>query len=311
MATESINLALQALKQQDPNLEWKVFSSADSSCLAFTKKNQFKDLPNAVVIGFLNPGSDLQNLKTCFQDVISWARQAGYEQVVGPMDATTYMSYRLRTDHFSEPTFYGEPHNDAQLLEIFQSLGFVSCMDYESFGFRLGSELREQMKPFAEIEKQQNLTQQLQVIDLNEALVKANLKKIYDITDEIFRDNFAYSKVSFDLFAYQLQKEILPRTCFQTSKILCNDQGEWIGYSLNLKDANFPKTILIKTIGVVPKERRMGMSFFFLVSRVFEAAFVEYSEAMFCLMRSGNFPSMMSEKLIGQRRHYSLLTYKL
>jgi hypothetical protein len=167
------------------------------------------------------------------------------------------------------------------------------------------------MKPFAEIEKQQKLNEQLKVIDLSEALVKDNLRKIYDLTDEIFKDNFAYSKVPFELFAHQLQTQILSRTCFETSKILCNAQGEWIGYSLNLKESHFPKTVLIKTIGVVPKERRMGMSFFFLVSRVFEAAFAHYSEAMFCLMRTGNFPSMISEKLIGQRRHYSLLKLKL
>jgi hypothetical protein len=60
------------------------------------------------------------------------ARQAGYRQLVGPVDASFWLGYRMKLDHFTSKPYFGEPHNPSYHPRLWADAGWEVTQRYSS-----------------------------------------------------------------------------------------------------------------------------------------------------------------------------------
>lgn len=60
------------------------------------------------------------------------ALTAGYDQLVGPIDGSFWLAYRMKLDQFQRPAFTGEPHNLAYYPQLWRQAGFELVETYVS-----------------------------------------------------------------------------------------------------------------------------------------------------------------------------------
>ena len=134
-------------------------------------------------------------------------------------------------------------------------------------------------------------------------------EKFYKSAQEVFSENLAYSCISLDTFKLKYGKEMASIICPHTSCCLIHKKtNEIIGIILNFVDISSSNSerLLIKTMGVHPDHRHMGLSFIYLLKFVITQIEPQYSQAYLCLMRDGNLPSLFARDIAQEVRSYIL-----
>lgn len=67
-----------------------------------------------------------------FDAVKSYAAEQGFERVLGPVDASFWVKYRLKVNKFEKRPYVSEPYNKEYYLKLFEDNGFVVCEEYAS-----------------------------------------------------------------------------------------------------------------------------------------------------------------------------------
>lgn len=60
------------------------------------------------------------------------AAEGGFERILGPVDASFWLRYRLKVSGFDQPPFFSEPVNKPYYLRLFESAGYRVCERYTS-----------------------------------------------------------------------------------------------------------------------------------------------------------------------------------
>ncbi len=244
--------------------------------------------------------------------VSAWAFAQGCHHLVGPYDFSTYFSYRFKTDQFERPAFFGEPNNQLQDLRLLESCGFKPLQTFETYHFSDIKQLIEQahlqLHRIEELLKSKNL--RLQKALLSD--IENNLQEFFDLSHQIFLDNYLYNSITFDSFKNYFAYAIAPRACWDSTVFLIDEvTKKKVGYCLNFRDPQFANHLLIKSVGVLPDYRFMGSSFLGMFKKTLELAPATDEKVSFCLMKTGNFPSLIAGKIQTQKQNYALFVKKL
>ncbi len=295
---------IQFLTSLHPGVEFKIFKSNDSELVAFTHPQGFKDLGYKVIFGFCKYGNDFRNL---IDELEIWAKSKQLQGLVGPLNFSTVLDYRLRTNHFDRTPFLGEPQNSESEYQMLKQIGFEMLEKYESKQVFLSPSLMAELNPLQQVIQSGPLPKKyvLEAIDLEK--IENNLSEFYDLTHAIFQENFCYQKIPLDLFKSYFQSDLKPWICLKTSVVLKSAAGNPCGYALNFKDRRNPQNLLIKTVGVIPAERQMGLTFLMMLLETFEKSISVYKTATLCLMKKGNFPDLISGQQIQETYNYELM----
>ena len=244
--------------------------------------------------------------------VTAWATEQECQLLVGPYDFSTYYSYRFKTDQFESLAFFGEPNNQRQDVELVEGCGFKPLQTFQTYHFSDIKQLIQhsnlQLQGIEELLLSKNLrTQKARLED-----IQNNLKEFFDLSHQIFLDNFLYNPIPFESFQQYFANAIAPRACWETTVFLIDEVTQKkVGYCLNFRDPKFAHHLLIKSVGVLPDYRFMGASFLGLFKKSLELAPPSDEKVSFCLMKTGNFPSLIAEKIQPQRQNYALFVKKL
>jgi hypothetical protein len=69
-------------------------------------------------------------------ELFEWAQQMAVERgcrrIVGPVDASFWLRYRMKLDAFDAPTYFGEPRNPAHHPKLWEQAGFEITQRYSS-----------------------------------------------------------------------------------------------------------------------------------------------------------------------------------
>jgi hypothetical protein len=304
-----VETILKLLQAYDSKLEIKTIVKGKSSVSFLFHPLGFNDLSNSCLFGFLDFENE-DDIKQCLEEGLLWAKLKGSQSLVGPLDYSTYLNYRMRTDSFDRSAFYGEPLNSKKEYDFFLKQGFSDFVEYESTELQLKPELIEYFKPFQGLKLSLNSDQKWKILPLDKEFVKANSARFFQLSNAIFQDNFAFRNIPENIFLHHFISEIIPRICFKTSCLLLYE-NEWVGFCMNLQEQDIPDRLLVKTIGVKPAYRKMGFGFFLMIEYVFNQAMGNYSKGIFCLMKKENFPSFVSAKLVESKTRYVLLKKEL
>lgn len=138
---------------------------------------------------------DLKASDFLFQQTKSIASKKGYQWLIGPMEGSTWNSYRF-SDHNDHPNFFMEPYHHTYYNAQFKAAGFDSISHYIS---NTDKQLDTQDSELDLSEKRyKNQGALIRSIDLKN--YESDLKKIGQLSIDSFKDNFLYTPITINQF---------------------------------------------------------------------------------------------------------------
>ena len=282
----------------------------------------------AAFFGYWEEAGDGDGSAALFEAAEAWARSAGATAMFGPVNFTTFGSYRLRVDASGGAPFLGEPYNPARYAPLLEGLGFAPVCRYVT---QVGA---PRDVPFAaKVRVRQAVADAgFRFEPLDASRWMATLPELHRAVDEIFGDAFAYTPVPFAQFAAGYGAPVARRLCPHTSLVARDADGALAGFLLAFPDygplvvqgsrlGRVPpsalrydehapllagageRTGIVKTLGVARAHRRRGLMDALVVSAV-ERGRARYDRWIGALIRDDN-PSRRFglEQLDGERAY--------
>lgn len=230
----------------------------------------------------------------------------GCNYIIGPMDGSTWASYRLVTEPGDYPPFFLEPTNRNEWPDEFLKAGFKPIAEYTS---ALNSDLtRKNPKLVAAAERLRSNGITIRTVDPSQ--MNDELERIYEMSLTAFENNFLFMPVDEDYFTPQYQKImkfIRPELVF-----LAEHNGELVGYLFGIPDMLQQKrkeeinTVIIKTVATLPGRLYAGLGQA-LIEQCHSAALeLGYVKAIHALMYEGNNSKNISSYYAETIRRYTL-----
>jgi GNAT superfamily N-acetyltransferase len=266
-------------------------------------------------LGFFECQPDHEIAEKLFASALDWLREKKISIVRGPINGSTWHTYRLLTRGFGQSTFLLEPYNPEYYQNLFVQFGFGVKKKYYS---SLVSYHHRQIQS-AEVRLREFEQIGYTVRPLNLANFERELKLLYELSVTIFKDNWGYTQISWEEFRelYDgLDRLVDPELVL----FALDPEKKPIGFVFGIPDyghalrvmkgenhflakARFmlacrrpPETMIVKTLGVLPEARRTGIGSV-LVALIHQRAQQKgYTKAIHALMSEENVSRKISEK---------------
>ncbi|KAF9551143.1 hypothetical protein EC957_010029 [Mortierella hygrophila] len=258
-----------------------------------------------------------------------WLRRTGVRQILGPVNLTTWLQYRLRVDTDEAPSMSFEPSHPEFYQACFAQAGFVKAVDYYSTFFHIDNiidgytnytrgetldsihlgiqfwntlDFASSLSP----ERHPNLTPQDNVA-----------KRVYDLSIELFRGKELFDEG----FTRQNHRQIVLNDMISrpqvdnsslldlSSFVVDPQNGEDVGYMACWVEDN--DTLVLKTVGFVPRVRKSKVFAFALVETMKRARDVWGCTKVACALMNEN-SAAISERVGGKsvRHVYRLYIHR-
>lgn len=269
--------------------------------------NQKIDGKKTAFFGFWDTINDLKINQKYFLQFESWAKKQGAEQIVGPINFSTHHDYRINLSSDQSDLFFKEPFNPEHYKNILENIGFTSKYIYHSYFL----DNFNRVQKWFDIQNNFDMSEiddKYDFVQVDSDFWMNNLEEIYKKSEIVFGENFAFQKLDKNLFSLIYGQQFSHAICSKTSLVVIHKEtAEIVGICINFPDfLSQKKRILIKTAGIAPDHRFMGLTFIRLMQKLSPLAMKHYDLAVFCLMRDGNFPSLIGKELADRTRSYAL-----
>jgi hypothetical protein len=179
--------------------------------------------------GYWESVNDIYTNQCLFKEMEAWAKSLGAQKVYGPINFSTFGAYRIRLNHFDKGYFPGEPYNPPYYSFLLETMGYYNNKRFYSW--------------FGELEKRVETLSTMMEGALSGLLAKGvrfekltsdywlkNLRDIYQQVNDIFRDNFAYTGISYDAFERDYGVTFAKKICSETSVLALDSHHRMIGF---------------------------------------------------------------------------------
>ncbi len=288
-----------------PELQFEFIQVGSAEAIVFFNPGSLHENKKYAYFGFWKVSSQKQEQQDLFSAMASWGQARGAKSLIGPLDISTFFSYRLRLEPDQRQAFMGEPQNTNAEIQILRENHFAPVQMYETLTFSDFKEIKKELGKISILATESLEAAGLRLAKLKSEELESLSSELYRVTESIFSENSFYLKIPeqvFHLFFIDTLKQMMD---FEFSYLLKNSKDELVGYSLLLRDPADPSHLMVKSVGVEKPYRQMGLSFLALVNAGLQPC-LNYSKVSFCLMKEGNFPSLISRKLTGTKTQYAL-----
>lgn len=234
-------------------------------------------------------------------------RTVGCAHALGPLDGSTWFSYRVVTEWGTAPPFWLEPPPQPVVAEAFAAAGFSPVAHYLSSRV---DRLPDHSGMWAD-DRRQLAARGISVRPLDPAHAEAELGALYPLLLRAFADNPFYTPLERERFL-ALYGALVPHVD-PALVLLAEREGAPVGVVLGLPNLAQPArgealdTLIVKTLAVDPTARGVGLGAA-LVRGVQEAARARgLSRAVHALMHAENPSVRISDALGTPFRRYALL----
>ena len=90
----------------------------------------FYDNDKNAYFGFWETENDLDAVKFMFENLNKIAKEYGKEKIIGPVNASFWIGYRLKANNFNALPYMGEPYNKEYYYELLKKVGFTEYAIY-------------------------------------------------------------------------------------------------------------------------------------------------------------------------------------
>lgn len=226
----------------------------------------------------------------------------GISQVIGPMDGSTWNSYRYPVAGNGSP-FLLEPQTLEYLPGFFDKYGYKVLAEYYSSETELLVDNWEKVGPLYDKMNEEGV----QFVPFNKENAEAEFHGLSDLINTSFGGNFLYDPISAERFVEKMMPS-LP-LIDERYTILAKDGEKTVGFIFSYKDLLYQEgsRLIVKTLARHPDRKYRGMGSI-LSSLVMKHAIEDnYKAVVHALMISENKSIGVSEKFKGERmRTYHL-----
>lgn len=234
------------------------------------------------------------------------AAAAGHATVVGPMDGSTWRSYRLVTWHGDAPQFFLEPGNPPAYPRYFEAAGFAPLAGYLST-LNLDLAVDDPRVPAA-LDRLRG--QGIAIRPLDPSRFEEEMRAVHELSLAAFADNFLYTPIRFEQF---LDLYLPLRPLLRPELVLLAERaGQLVGFVFGLPDMLEAKrgervrTLIVKTVAVRPERACAGLGAV-LVDQCQQAARrLGFTRAIHALMHDANPSRNIAARYGSLMRRYTL-----
>ena len=145
-------------------------------------------------LGFFESINDKEVAQTAFNGAMRFAKKMGCKKIVGPVDASFWIKYRLKINKFNLPPYTGEPYNKDYYLQLFKDNGYRVCDHYTSNGYKIAEYEyinKEYEGKFDEFKKK---GYEIRNVDMRK--FDESISELYDLIAKLYSDFPIYKDVS-------------------------------------------------------------------------------------------------------------------
>lgn len=257
-----------------------------------------------------------KNEEQLFNKVFEELKKEGIEIIIGPLNGTTWNTYRYVTEKGNGKPFLLEPWNEDYSVSLFEKLDFKHLAGYISTVMEgMNSNGRKNLNKKIEKLKKFDYYKDIKVESAENKDLMAVLNKVYDLTVEAFKNNFLYSELEREIFLkmYMSYEDKIIKKFFKMLYL----GDELIGYVFGIPDyaelgyKGKIDTIILKTIAVSPIYNGKGMGYILINSLVEEAEKEGYENVIYALMHQSNVSKNIGLLLGNMLRRYTLFIKEL
>ena len=136
-----------------------------------------------------------------FNKVFEELKKEGIETIIGPLNGTTWNTYRYVTEKGNGRPFLLEPWNEDYSVSLFEKLDFKHLARYISTVMEgMNSDGRKNLNKKIEKLKKFDYYEDIRVESAENKDLLTVLNKVYDLTVEAFKNNFLYSELEREIF---------------------------------------------------------------------------------------------------------------
>ena len=288
--------AHQQASQWEPNYLEKVIIVEEGgkvkarATLHFNPGLRFKNEPT-LTIGHYQSADD-QAGKELLQFAAKQARELGGKWLLGPMNGSTWNSYRFK-DRPEVESIFLEPDHHADYPQQFRQVGFEAIAHYQTnSSSALTAPELEKLKQ-AETEWQ---AKGLRLRTFDKSREEEELKNFAQFTQKAFANNFLFTPLSEAAF---LDKYSLLMPYLDSSYILIAERDtQLVGFVLGIPDLLNPGSnqLIIKTLARDPAETYRGLGNFLAAKLIQLAMEKNFARFFHALMISDNRSKELSEQ---------------
>ena len=251
-----------------------------------------------------------------FNKIFEELKKEGIETIIGPLNGTTWNTYRYVTEKGNGKPFLLEPWNEDYSVSLFEKLDFKHLAGYISTVMEgMNSDGRKNLNKKIEKLKKFDYYKDIKVESAENKDLLTVLNKVYDLTVEAFKNNFLYSELEREIFLkmYMSYEDKIVKKFFKMLYL----KGELIGYVFGIPDytelghKGKIDTIILKTIAVSPEYNGKGMGYILINSLIEEAEKEGYENVIYALMHESNVSKNIGLLLGNILRRYTLFIKEL
>ena len=251
-----------------------------------------------------------------FNKIFEELKKEGIETIIGPLNGTTWNTYRYVTEKGNGRPFLLEPWNEDYSVSLFEKLGFKHLAGYISTVMEgMNSDGSKNLNKKIEKLKKFDYYEDIRVESAENKDLLTVLNKVYDLTVEAFKNNFLYSELEREIFLkmYLSYEDKIIKKFFKMLYL----RDELIGYVFGIPDytelgyKGKIDTIILKTIAVSPIYNGKGMGYILINSLVEEAEKEGYENVIYALMHQSNVSKNIGLLLGNMLRKYTLFIKEL
>ncbi|MCD6468599.1 MAG: hypothetical protein J7L32_04760 [Thermoplasmata archaeon] len=234
---------------------WQYIETSDSRASAVVMYNP--DIKNSsektILFGFIRFPKDIDIVRKLFQSVEEEAKKMKGTQIIGPLNYSTWFSYRWTTQNLDKNIkAWPEPKNPRYMPETAKKIGFSECIRYFSSMIKAGKGNESYERTYKKtISKGYNFKRYRKKI--SQYLI---LRTLYDIAKEAFTEKPLYSPISYKIF-----KRIYLNAFKKLNSTvdLCLYKNKPVGFSFSYENP-YGKNILIwKTVALKKEFQGKGI----------------------------------------------------
>lgn len=332
-----------SIPEDRATIEW-LFSDENS----FFKEGEawVRVIPNtARLAGFIHPDypkgcayfgfwetihdSDITN--KLFEEFEAWALSRGCRTVMGPINFSTFYTYRLRLNQFDLPySFQGEPHSPDYYLPLLHHRGYTVSQEYFTDVINTNHPMNKVPDAFME-----KMNTRYSIHPLTPDVFEERFSEFTALTNQVFGHKDFYTPSILSIFDKVTKPFILKNICPKTSFFAtAKDGSNIIGYVIVFPhygpllcrhsdmqvplahidySTHFPMltepTAIVKTVCVSPEDSKKGLVFMLYLATL-QASRAYYSHIVMALT-STTTRKVLSPDVISDTYKYGVFSKEL
>ena len=279
---------------------------------------EYPDDKKTCYIGFFECINDKKVAKYLFNEAEKFAKEKKYKKIVGPVDASFWIKYRLKINKFERP-YTGEPYNLKYYYKLFTDNKYKVIEHYTSQVYEKVDETYSNKKfneHFKEFDKLGYKIIKPKIEDYDKCM-----NEVYDLITTLYSDFPIFKNLTRESFleVYKSFKSIINMDMVRMAYYKDEAVGFYISipnynnivYHLNilnilkiLKIRNHPKSYVMLYMGVKKEHTGLGKA---LVYSIVEELKKSHLPSIGALSRDGKINQNYAKEKISSRYEYVLL----